>query len=598
MTHPAPALRIAVLVKQIPKFEEMRLGPDGRLVRAGLELEMNAYCRRAVAKAVELVAELGGSCTVVTLGPPPAVDVLREAIAWAEARGVRMRGLHLCDPAHAGSDTLATARALAAVLRLEGSFDLVLVGRNSVDADTGQVGPQVAALLDLPFASGVREIAVHGGEGSVAAEVRCEHDDGWVQARVALPAVLSTAERLTAPCKVDAVGREGVAHGRIRRLTAAELGPGPWGEAASPTRVGATRVHEIVREKRMLVGTAAEQVAEAVALLRERGALDPDAAASDVGAVPPSGGGSARLGVVVEPGRSHLTREMLGAAAGLAVELGGTVTAIGPQVTDAWTLASWGADAVTRLTGSSIEEDIAAGVAAWAAANDASVLLVPSTAWGREVAARVAVDRGAGLVGDAMGLAVADGRLVAWKPAFGGQLVAAITSATSLQMATVRAGALPRLRERAGRAPVTSVALAPRGRVTVRHRERDDDIDVLAEARMVIGVGAGLPPGDHELLQPLVSVLGAELAATRKVTDKGWLPRARQVGITGRSIAPHLYVAVGISGKFNHAVGIRRAGTVVAINSDPAAAIFGFADIGLVGDWRDIVSALSAALTG
>jgi len=113
---------------------------------------------------------------------------------------------------------------------------------------------------------------------------------------------------------------------------------------------------------------------------------------------------------------------------------------------------------------------------------------------------------------------------------------------------------------------------------------------------MVIGVGAGLPPGDHELLQPLVSVLGAELAATRKVTDKGWLPRARQVGITGRSIAPHLYVAVGISGKFNHTAGIRRAGTVVAVNSDPAAPIFGFADIGLVGDWREIVSALSTAL--
>ena len=105
-------LRIAALVKQIPVGESMTLGDDGRLVRDGIELEMNAYCRRAVSKGVEWARESGGSCTVFTLGPPSAEDVLREAIAWGADRGV-----HLCDPAFAGSDTLATARALAAALR-------------------------------------------------------------------------------------------------------------------------------------------------------------------------------------------------------------------------------------------------------------------------------------------------------------------------------------------------------------------------------------------------------------------------------------------------------------------------------------------------
>ena len=129
----------------------MTLGDDGRLVREGIELEMNAYCRRAVSKGVEWARESGGSCTVFTLGPPSAEDVLREAIAWGADRGV-----HLCDPAFGGSDTLATARALAAALRREGGFDLVLVGRNSLDGDTGQVGPEVAQLAGLPFAAGVR----------------------------------------------------------------------------------------------------------------------------------------------------------------------------------------------------------------------------------------------------------------------------------------------------------------------------------------------------------------------------------------------------------------------------------------------------------
>src|SRR4051812_43099410 len=110
-------LAIAVLVKQIPMFEAMSLGTDGRLVRDGLELEMNAYCRRAVAQAVELASEHGGTVTVITLGPPPAEDVLREAIAWGLDRDVDTTGVLVSDTEFAGSDTLATATALAAAVR-------------------------------------------------------------------------------------------------------------------------------------------------------------------------------------------------------------------------------------------------------------------------------------------------------------------------------------------------------------------------------------------------------------------------------------------------------------------------------------------------
>jgi electron transfer flavoprotein alpha/beta subunit len=87
-------LRVAALVKQIPAFEEMTLGADGRLVREGIALEMSAYCRRAVSKAVELAAErAGSSVTVLTLGPPAAEDTLREAIAWGRERGVEIKGV-------------------------------------------------------------------------------------------------------------------------------------------------------------------------------------------------------------------------------------------------------------------------------------------------------------------------------------------------------------------------------------------------------------------------------------------------------------------------------------------------------------------------
>jgi electron transfer flavoprotein alpha subunit len=93
-------------------------------------------------------------------------------------------------------------------------------------------------------------------------------------------------------------------------------------------------------------------------------------------------------------------------------------------------------------------------------------------------------------------------------------------------------------------------------------------------------------------------VLGAELGATRKVTDKGWLPRARQVGITGRSVAPRLYVSIGASGKFNHAIGVRAARTVLCVNSNPDALMFASADVGIVGDYREVVPLLVAELAG
>ena len=113
--RPSRPLRIASLVKQIPKFEEMELSPDGRLVRGGVELHMNDYCRRAVRTGCELALASEGTCTAITLGPPEADSVLREAIlcgcAW---------GLHVSDPAFAGSDTLATATALAAALDRHG----------------------------------------------------------------------------------------------------------------------------------------------------------------------------------------------------------------------------------------------------------------------------------------------------------------------------------------------------------------------------------------------------------------------------------------------------------------------------------------------
>ena len=592
--HP---LRIAVLVKQIPKVGGLVLGPDGRLVRDGLELEMNAYCRRAVAIGAELAAASGGTVTVFTLGPPSAEDALREAIAWAEERGVPAQGVLVSDPAFAGSDTLATASALAAALDRHERFDLVLAGRNSVDADTGQVGPELAQLLDLAFVAGVRELVL----AEDAVSVRLEHDDEWVEATVALPAVLSVAERLTDPAKVPPEGRAAVAAERITTVTAADLGPGPWGAAASPTSVGAVRSLDVERLRLRFSGTVDEQVTRAVAVLVDRGVLDTEVD-GPAEVVPASSGAAApTVAVVVEPDRIRLTRELLGGAARLAAELGGRVAALGPDLPPADDLGTWGADEAVVVEGALVEEDVAAALVTWAAGREPWAVITPSTAWGREVASRTAAALGAGLTGDAVGLSVEPGeeadpaapRLVAWKPAFGGLLVAAVRSSSSVQLVTVRAGVLPLLEARSAVSLETSaVSAVPRGRVKVHGRHREDDAEALAAADVVIGIGQGVEPAHYGELEPLRHLLGAELAATRKVTDKGWQPRARQIGITGHSIAPRLYVALGLSGKFNHTMGVRSSGTILAVNPDPEALIFDWSDLAIEGDWREVVPLL------
>ncbi len=585
-------LRVAALVKQIPKFEQMSLGPDGRLQRDGLELHMNDYCRRAVAKGHEIAQATGGTLTVITLGPPSAENVLREAIAFGADAGI-----HITDMAFAGSDTWATAKALARAIEVSGPFDLVLMGRNSVDADTGQVPPELAAMLELPFATGVRELTLDGE----TLKVGLEYDDEWVEATLTLPAILSCAERLTDPCKIkDPAVWASVDGSTISRLTAADLGPGPWGQAASPTRVGEVRLLEIERLQQVVDGSLDQQLDKVMAVLHERNAFDFSGAAQRDEVVAGAGGrveGPA-VAVLVEPSRTRAARELLGRAATLAAEIGGHVVAIGPTPGDPARLAAWGADAIVSVHADSdaelVEEDVARGVTTWCRDASPWAVLGPSTPWGRDVMSRVAAPLDAGLTGDAVELDARDGRLVAWKPAFGGALVAEILCTSAVQMATVRAGVLPLLTPRDGAtATVSTQSVTPQSRMVVSERRREDDSDELASAAFVVGVGQGVKPDDYAALEAWCEQMGAALCATRKVTDKGWMPRARQVGITGHAISPTLYIAIGLSGKFNHTAGVRSAGTIVAVNTDPSAEIFKWADVGMVGDWKAALEGLA-----
>ncbi len=585
-------LLVAALIKQIPRFEELRLGSDGRLLREGSLPEINPYCRRALRKAVDIAQGSEGRSVVITMGPPQAEEALREALAVGADEAILVS-----DPILAGSDTLATSRVLAEVLVREGPFDLVLCGLNSVDADTGQVGPEVAELLGSAFVSGARTLEVEEGW----LQARCERDDGWRDVVVELPAVVSVAERLCKPAKATLEQCHQISRSRIRRLCTADLGVGPWGGVASPTRVGSTRLVEVQRDRHRIDGHPDELADQVVEFLMTRGVLGSTCDPSGLGVVPdPSGSDDGSpIGVLLEPERPTLNRELLASAARLAHVRQARVCALGFEELEVSQLASWGADSVgVVLLPTTVEELCAPCVVDWVRETAPVTVLGPSTSWGREVMGRAAARLGVGLTGDAVAIEDLGGQVVYWKPAFGGQLLAAITCTSSTGLATLRPGVTPLLVPR--KAEAVSVVPLDRhvgpGRVRVLAQERDDALSVITRARTVVGVGLGVAAEDYSLLEPLLKMLDAELAATRKVTDRGWLPRSSQLGVTGASIAPALYIAFGVSGSFNHMIGVRQASTVVAVNIDPHAPIFDQADLCVVADWRELVNPMTDTL--
>ena len=254
-----------------------------------------------------------------------------------------------------------------------------------------------------------------------------------------------------------------------------------------------------------------------------------------------------------------------------------------------------------RLAGLTAES--AAAVLARAIAEvGPSVVLVPGTTIGRDYAPRVAARLGVGLAADCLSFSVEDGALVSVRPVLGGRVMTAIRlPGGAVQMATVRPGAFEPADATGDAAAVESLSidLEPNDlRVTVRGTApKDKGPTDLEGAKTIVSGGRGLKePDNFRLVEELAEALGAAVGATRAVVDAGWRPHHEQIGQTGRTVRPRLYIAVGVSGAVQHNVGMQGSDYIVAINRDPDAPIFKLASFGIVGDLFDVVPALIAEL--
>ena len=304
--------------------------------------------------------------------------------------------------------------------------------------------------------------------------------------------------------------------------------------------------------------------------------------------------------------------ELLGKGRELADELGEDLVAVvlaGPGEVNTQVYGEHGADRVIvcqhELLDTYSTDGFTNVMCAVITSKKPAVVLYGATPHGRDFAPRVAARLHLGLTADCTGLEInEEGQLVQTRPAFGGNIMASIiTPFNRPQTATVRPNVFPVPGRKPGSGskeeifPVTLNRAAIRTRVVEkRYLDKESGVSI-EDARVIVAGGRGCQKAANlELLQELAEKLGGVVAGSRAIVEQGWIPHTRQVGQSGTTVGPELYIAAGISGAIQHIVGMSSSKVVVAINKDPEAAIFKTADLGVVGDAVEIIPLLAAMI--
>lgn len=635
------ALTIISLIKQVPLPTEMRMGDDGLMDRTKAKSIINIDCQFGLEAGLQLKKQYPDARLIAcSMGPGSFETALRTAISMGYDDAYL-----LSDRKLGGSDTYATGLAISTMLKHLGFSKeskepfIILAGRQTSDGDTAHVPSQVAENLGIPQATFVESVKADG-EGNVIAKRIIE--GGYQMMKLPMPCTISLTPTGIPPRKPSLTGAIKARNAQITVFGIDDIGLGTEkiGLSGSPTIVAG--VVNIVSERApiimsqgqnevALVDNLLANFAKGANVLEKKEAAEKKTSEKPEFPLYDNRNGAKGILTWAEIANGKIARpsiELLTPARKLADQLGDDTKImtllIGHNVADqAKTLFEHGADEVIVVEDPKLAEYLVLPFSSIFAQvikeRNPEIALFAATTSGRELAPRIGVKTGSGVTADCTGLEIGEyvnrkekvinkPILHSRRPTYGESKLATILGFVYPQISTARAGTFEVPARVEGRTGIVS-AFKPtlteeEFKVEILQTVRGEGSSVnLFDADVIIAGGRGTTGDGLELIKKLAEALKekgvkAEWACSRVVVDEGFSEYARQVGQTGKTVRPKVYVSVGISGAIQHIAGMKEAEKIIAIDHNPKASIFHFADFGIVGEYADILPELIERVKG
>ena len=586
-------IRILVCMKQVPESNDVRLDSQKYTIKRGSTRTMvNPSDCVALEHALRIKAQLGAHITIITMGPRTAASVLN----FAALRGADELVL-ISDEMFSGSDSLATARVIAEASKKLGGFDVVLAGRRAVDGETGHVGSQLSILLGMNCVTNVTDIT-----SIECREINCIRllEDSQVEVNIAMPCILTMCGNKSVLRPPSLKSTKKASTIQVKLLSNKELliPEDMTGINGSPTRV--CRVADVNMKSRKveLYDSLYPGVHAVMAAIKS----------VDVPLNPIQIHNSNKRKAHLDGKIWVFAWEQDEQSVSTAEQLANAVRNLGAKpcliyvgrTERAVTLLNSEFQKILQYDEIPIFSELTCAKIVVREAHRLmpEAILFPATIRGRNLAPQCAAMLQTGLTADCTDLMLDDdGTLTQVRPTYGGNKIAYIECLNHRpQLASVRPGVYETPIEALSASKQVFIEKILIQDVDAGSLERVIPILEMclqSDAEVVIAGGRGVgSKAGFELLKNLSKTLRGTLGASRGAVDSGFAPYSCQIGQTGITIRPRIYLAFGISGAVHHLAGMKDSGIVVAVNNDPTAQIFSHADIGITRPWDEVAQAL------
>jgi electron transfer flavoprotein alpha subunit len=635
------ALTIISLIKQVPLPSEMRMGEDGLMDRTKAKSIINIDCQFGLEAGLQLKKQHPDARLIAcSMGPKSFETALKTAVSMGYDEAYL-----LSDRKLGGSDTYATGLAISTMLKHLGFKKdskepfIILAGRQTSDGDTAHVPSQVAEKIGIPQATFVESVK---SDGSGYVTARRIIEGGYQLMKLPMPCVISLTPTGIPPRKPSLIGAIKARSLNITTFGIDDIGLGTEkiGINGSPTIVA--KVVNIISERPPITMSEGrnegELVDSLIANLKKGGnVLEKTEKATrketDRPDFPNKDFRNGARGIITwaEITNGKIARpsiELLTPARNLATQLGNDTKVmtlvIGKNVGSfAQTLIEHGSDEVILVDDERLEEYLVLPFSSIFAQvikeRNPEIALFAATTSGRELAPRIGMKTDSGVTADCTGLEIGEyidkkeqviyrPILESRRPTYGESKLATILGFVCPQISTARAGTFEvpkRIEGRKGIITVFKPALNENDFIVeiVKTVRGEGGLQNLFEAEIIVAGGRGTTSDNLNLIKSLAGELtkqgvNAEWACSRPVVDEGVAEYARQIGQTGKTIRPKIYIAVGVSGAIQHIAGMKESEKIIAIDHNPKAHIFNNADFGIVGEYTDILPELIERVKG